>query len=256
MPSPVFARVSLGVVIPAFEEESRLPRSLCALTEWMDAVAAHIDVRVWIVVEPGRDATDQIVRTIAATDARFTGVFPARHRGKGAAVRAGLEAAEGDWLLFMDADLSTDLEAVSRGLDCLRADPSIQLLIGSRQHAQSQVPRPQSRLRESCGKSFNRILRLLGIAPFADTQCGFKFISRPAARHLVPLMRTDGFAFDVELLLLAQHHGFTVHDFPVIWRNNSTSKVRIVRDSLAMLFAVVKIRIRLNTGKLEHRPSA
>ncbi len=241
-PSPS-AKPILSIVIPAFEEETRLPRSLKSLTLWLDARSDR-QMEVLIVVEPGRDRTAQIVSELATRDPRFKGLFPEKQRGKGAAVRDGLLAARGEFRLYMDADLSTGLDAIDSGIEALRANPDANLLAGNRQHPESQILRKQGFLREQMGKTFNRILAVVGAAPFADTQCGFKILTATAAEKLAPQMRVDGFAFDVELLLLARKHGFKIIDHPVHWHDEPRSKVRLIRDSLQMLTDAIRIRLR------------
>jgi len=235
---------SLSIIIPAYEEEARLPRSLKTLILWLDERRDR-PIEVLIVVEPGRDRTAQIVSELATKDPRFKGIFLEKQGGKGAAVRLGLLAATGEYRLYMDADLSTGLEAIDSGVAALKADSDATILIGNRQHPQSRILRRQGFLREQMGKTFNRILAFAGAAPFADTQCGFKILTADTAEKLVPQMQIDGFAFDVELLLLARKHGDKVIDHPVEWSDVPRSKVHLIRDSMKMLQDTLRIRQRL-----------
>jgi dolichyl-phosphate beta-glucosyltransferase len=123
--------------------------------------------------------------------------------------------------------------------------PRTDVLLGSRQHAESRVERRQSLLRQTMGKTFNRILRSLSLIPFRDTQCGFKAFRREAAKAIFGLQEIDGFAFDVEVILLAQALGYRVGELPVRWLNSPESKVHIVRDSVRMLLDAFTVRRRV-----------
>jgi dolichyl-phosphate beta-glucosyltransferase len=153
----------------------------------------------------------------------------------------------------MDADLSVPLREVPAFLAHLRAHPELDVLIGNRQHARSRITRAQSWLRRTMGQTFNRILRAVALAPARDTQCGFKAFRRPAAQAIFLRQKLDGFAFDVEVLLLAERLGYQIGDLPVEWINSPESKVRILRDSLQMLRDTLRVR-RLVAATLAAEP--
>ncbi len=233
---------SFTMVVPAYQEEARLPRTLASLAERLEL---WTNAEVLVVVEPGTDATAEIAREACHHHRWLRALFPAVHRGKGGAVRAGLAAASGSFAGFMDADLSTGLDALPAALARLQSGPGApDIIIGNRQHPASLIARRQNRLRESMGKVFNIVLRFLGSADFADTQCGFKMFNRRALDLLLPRLTVDGFAFDVEILLVAKRLGLRVEDMPVEWRDSPKSKVRLVRDSLLMLKDATLIRWR------------
>jgi dolichyl-phosphate beta-glucosyltransferase len=142
----------------------------------------------------------------------------------------------------MDADLSVPLADVTAFLRYFEERPDVDVLVGNRQHARSRVTRRQSPLRECMGKVFNRILQSLSLVDLRDTQCGFKAFRRPACRAIFQRQTIDGFAFDVEVLLLAERLGFKVEDRPVEWNNSPESKVNIVADSFRMLRDAWRIR--------------
>jgi hypothetical protein len=145
----------------------------------------------------------------------------------------------------MDADLSVPLEEIEAFLDHFEAHPEDDVLLGSRQHAGSRVERRQSLLRQTMGKTFNCVLRSLSLLPYRDTQCGFKAFRAEAAREIFKLQAIDGFAFDVEVILLAQALGFRLRELPVRWLNSPESKVHIVRDSARMLLDAFTVRARV-----------
>jgi glycosyltransferase involved in cell wall biosynthesis len=239
---------SLSLVIPAFNEARRLPASLGQIGEY--CVGLGIPWEAVVVVEKSEDGTAELASAAAARQANFRVIARPDHRGKGAAVRAGMLEARGRVRFFMDADLSVPLRFVGEFLAHLDAHPETDILIGNRQHAGSVIPVPQSLLRRSMGKAFNRILRaVLALpVPFADTQCGFKAFRAGAAEAIFSRLRTDGFAFDVEALLLARQLGLRVADHPVEWRNSPESKVHILRDSLRMFREASALRRRFRSG--------
>jgi dolichyl-phosphate beta-glucosyltransferase len=153
----------------------------------------------------------------------------------------------------MDADLSVPLADVSKFLAHFAAHPEIDVLIGNRQHARSQITLAQSWLRRSMGVTFNRVLRLCGVAPLHDTQCGFKAFRHAPAQAIFSRQKLDGFAFDVEVLLLAERLGYKIEDLPVEWINSPESRVRMVRDSLQMLRDSLRVRRLVDASLREQR---
>ena len=163
-----------------------------------------------------------------------------RNRGKGYAVRQGMLAATGQYILFTDADLSTPITEVSRFLDYLRIDCDV--AIGSRALPDSQIEIHQGFLRETMGKVFNLIAQRWAFKGVRDSQCGFKCFRREAAHKLFGEQKLDGFSFDVEIVYLAQKRGYRVLELPVIWRNSAQSRVQVLSDPLRMFRDVLKIR--------------
>ena len=232
---------SLTVVVPAYQEERRIGRSLAELDAFLRARGELFEV---LVVDDGStDRTAEIVERFAAEHPGFTLVRLARNLGKGAAIREGFARARGERILFTDADLSTPLaeldaldEALARGAD---------LVLASRGLRESVLEIRQPWYREHMGKAFNGVMRMLSGVPFRDTQCGFKLLRGKDARAIALEMRENGFSFDVELILLARRRGLFVREIPVHWRNDAGSRVNPLRDSAAMLFALARIVARL-----------
>jgi glycosyltransferase involved in cell wall biosynthesis len=195
-----------------------------------------------IVVERGTDGTLEIAADFAARQAHFQAIGNPVQRGKGHAVRTGMLRARGEHIFYLDADLSVPLREVTAFLEAFAAHPEIAVLIGNRQHAWSRITRAQSWLRRTMGQAFNRLLQGAGLAVARDTQCGFKAFRRAAAQAIFARQKLNGFAFDVEVLLLAQRLGFRIGDLPVEWINSPESKVRIVSDSLRMLRDAARVR--------------
>ncbi len=195
-----------------------------------------------VIVERSTDGTLDIAARFAAQQAHFQAVDNLVQRGKGCAVRSGMLRARGEFIFYMDADLSVPLAAIPEFLARFERDPRVDVLLGNRQHAMSRITRRQSWLRRTMGQTFNRILKTCALASLHDTQCGFKAFRRQAARAIFTRQTLDGFAFDVEVLLLAGRLGCRIEDLPVEWINSPESKVRIVRDSLAMLRDTLRVR--------------
>jgi dolichyl-phosphate beta-glucosyltransferase len=224
-----------SIVIPAYDEAGRL-------TQTLDAVAAATAGRSLelIVVDDGSsDSTDAVAREALRGRAGQVIRFP-ENRGKGAAVRAGVLASTGAAVVYMDADLATDLSALAVFLDALdRAD----VVVASRT-MEGAVVRDGTRDRALMARVFNLIVRATTALPWRDTQCGFKAFRGPVAREIFSLARCDRFAFDVEVLLLADRLGKHVVELPVTWTAVEGSSVRRGIDSARAALDVVGIARR------------
>lgn len=234
------ARPHLSLVIPAYNEARRLPATVRRVADFGEAYAAPVEVLV--VVERSADGTLDLAREAARGRAAVEVIDNGAQRGKGHAVRSGMLRARGELALYMDADLSVPLEDVAAFAEHFRAHPAVDVLVGNRQHAGSEILRRQTWLRERMGRTFNRVLRALSLVELRDTQCGFKAFRARAARRIFSRQRLDGFAFDVEVLLLAQALGHEVADLPVRWVNSPESRVGMVRDSARMLADAARVR--------------
>ncbi len=224
--------IDLSIVVPAWNEELRLPRLLTSLVHAVDVSSTEI-----IVVDDGStDGTAAIAAAIldALPYARVERL--ATNCGKGAAVRHGVLAARGTKIAYMDADMATDLDDLSRLVAAL--DQS-HVVVGSRS-ADGADARGGKLYRAWMGNIFNALARLLTQLPMRDTQCGFKGFRAPAAKLLFSLSRVNGFAFDVEILHLARRLGLTTAELGVRWNGVDGSKVRVVRDSVYMAVDVVR----------------
>ena len=230
----------LSIVVPAYNEARRLPQTLDSLREFGREFTRTLEVL--IVVEHSRDGTLEIASEAARKQENFFAIDNGTQRGKGHAVRTGVLRAHGEHVFYMDADLSVPLGEIVAFLTHFDAHPEVDVLLGNRQHARSRIVRRQSPLRESMGQTFNRLLQARGLASLHDTQCGFKAFRRGAAQAIFSRQKLDGFAFDVEVLLLAQRLGLHIADLPVEWRNSADSRVRLVRDSFAMLRDMLRVR--------------
>ena len=228
----------LSVVIPAYNEERRLETTLVRVSEYLAARGGSYEI---VIVDDGsRDKTPEIA-------ARWRQERPCVHvlaspgnRGKGYAVRLGMMEARGDMILFSDADLSTPIEELAKLEQALAEGADI--AIGSRGLRASELSVRQPFYREGLGRAFNVFVRLLAAPGIKDTQCGFKLFRREAARAILPLAKVDGWAFDVETLLIAGRLGYRIAEVPVRWMHSGESRVRILRDGPRMMADLMRIR--------------
>lgn len=229
--------IHLSVVIPAYNEEKRLPQTLDSVLDFLKQQPYRSEV---IVSDDGStDKTAQVAEP-KLRDFPHRILATPQNKGKGHAVRQGMLAASGEYILFMDADLSTPISEVSRFLSHLKKDQDV--VIGSRALSESQVEIHQNFFREAMGKIFNRIARLWTFKDVHDSQCGFKCFRRAAAQELFTAQKLDGFSFDVEIVYLAQKFGLRLLELPVVWRNSPQSRVQVFRDPILMFFDILRIR--------------
>ena len=229
----------LAIVIPAFNEEARIDASLSEVGRFLSESGRQAEV---LVVDDGSsDRTAERVVHASQADSRIRLLRLPHNRGKGAAVRTGVMAAVADRVLVSDADLSTPLAEIAKLEDAIERGHDV--AIGSRGLSTSDIRRRQPFYREAMGKTFNRIIRTVLLDGFEDTQCGFKLFPRDIAHDLFRLQRVDGFAFDVEILLLARDRGLRIAEVPVQWSHAPHSKVSAIGDSSRMLADVLRLRL-------------
>ena len=225
---------NLSIVLPCLDEADRLPGTLAAYLAHFPPSRSEVEL---IVVDDGSsDGTTVIADQIAAADPRVLVVRTTRNHGKGYAVRTGVQAAQGELVVFTDADGSYGPEQLDRVVAALAAAP---VAIGARLGSQAGAGSP---LRRLASRVFNRVMRLLLGLPFSDTQCGLKGFRRDAAEAVFRRARVDGFAFDAEALLVARHLGIEVVEVPVRAEERQGSKVRLGGDAVAMLGDVWRVR--------------
>lgn len=235
--------VDLSVIIPAYNEEERLPAFLESVLTYLHKDGRSFEV---IVVDDGSaDGTADAVTSIGADAPQLRLVSHERNAGKGAAVRTGMTRARGRLCLFADADGATrmgELPALEAAID-----GGADIAIGSREGADKLVE--CSPLRRFLGRWFNRAVRMGSVKGIRDTQCGFKLFRRPSGTALFERVQEDGYAFDVEVLMIAQGEGLKVREVFVNWTEQPGSKVSLFRDGMRMLKAVRRIRKRVKRGE-------
>jgi glycosyltransferase involved in cell wall biosynthesis len=217
---------SLSIVIPAYNEEQRLPPTLAAVRAYLDA-RTYPDAEIIVVDDGSRDGTVALVEKAAHEDSRVHLLRNPGNRGKGYSIRHGMLEARGEWILFSDADMSAPIEELDTLLQTA-LNRGAQVAIGSRALDRSLIGVHQSRWRELIGIVLNRIMRLATGLRFADTQCGFKLFRRDAARLIFTRQQLDGFSFDVEDLFIARVLGIPATEVAVRWNNVEGTKVGVM----------------------------
>ncbi|HEV2387475.1 MAG TPA: dolichyl-phosphate beta-glucosyltransferase [Candidatus Acidoferrales bacterium] len=245
--------VDLSIVIPAYNEASRLPGTLERVRDWVERkrAAMGMQIEVLVVDDGSRDPTAEVVRLWIARFAGLRLVSNPGNRGKGYSVRHGMLESRGTIALFTDADLSAPIGEADKLLDALeRAD----VAIGSRALDRSLIETHQSAAREFAGRLFNGFVRLITGVRFLDTQCGFKAFRMGRARPIFEQQRIEDFGFDPELLFLARRHGLKAVEVPVRWAHDPASKIRMGRDSLRMFWDLVQVRWNAIAGRYPRAP--
>jgi dolichyl-phosphate beta-glucosyltransferase len=228
----------LSVVVPCFNEEQRLPRTVEQIERYLDG--KHLDHELILVDDGSADGTRQVMDAAALRHGSVRVEALPHNRGKGRALAVGVEAAKGDEILLTDADLSTPIEE----LDKLQAalDGGAGVAIGSRALRASRVEVSQPVYRVLMGKAFNLIVQAVLLPGIWDTQCGFKLFRADVAKKVFAGLSTDGFGYDPEVLYRARKQGVKIAEVPVVWRNSAETKVSPLRSSLDMFRHVIRVR--------------
>lgn len=238
----------LSIIIPAHNEENRLPGTLAQVFKFLNQQSFPFEV---IVVENGSsDRTYQIAQDFAKQN-KDLHVIQNGQPGKGLAIRRGVQAAAGAYLFFCDADLSMPIEEISKFLPPQL--PHVDIAIASRE-APGAVRYNEPYYRHLTGRVFNTLIRLLVLPGLQDTQCGFKCIRAEVARDIFPYQTLTGWAFDVELLYIARRHGYELVEIPIDWYFNDDSKISVFRDSLRMFLDLLLIRRNARRGLYDPKP--
>jgi dolichyl-phosphate beta-glucosyltransferase len=234
-------RRSISIIIPAYNEEKRLPATLSTVQAYLKAASWEF-TEIVVVDDGSRDATAEIARKAGVRLLQNPG-----NRGKGYSVRHGMLDAKGDWLLFSDADLSTPIEELEKLWSAVERERA-QAAIGSRDLDRSLIGVRQPLFREFGGRFFNLVIRLVTGLPFHDTQCGFKLFEGVAAREIFKRQRVERFGFDVEVLFIAQRLGYRTLEVPVRWNDVAGTKVKML-GALAAFLDPLKVRWNSIAGK-------
>jgi dolichyl-phosphate beta-glucosyltransferase len=233
---------TLSIVIPAYNEEQRLPATLDRITAYSEHSTLAV-AEILVVDDGSRD------RTAALAQARqgiIRLVSNPGNRGKGYAVRNGMLAAKGDWILSSDADLSAPIGELEKLIAAARKEDAV-VAIGSRALNRKLVKVHQPMMRELSGRAFNLVMRMVTGLPFRDTQCGFKLFRKDAAREIFSRQVEEGFSFDVEDLMIARKLGLRSIEVPVEWSNVEGTKVSLTQG-MKSFADLVRIRSRAMRG--------
>lgn len=242
----------LDIVIPAFNEAGRLPASLQRIGEHISSGQRWLPARLIVVDDGSTDGTEEAARRIELPHRlRLQVLSHRRNRGKGAAVRTGLAASTAALVLITDADLAAPIEELDRLAAAAEQDA---LVIGSRALRRDLIFVRQPAYRDLMGRTFNLLVRALLVPGIHDTQCGFKLLPGRLAAGLAAVQRLDGFAYDVELLLLARRWGYELRELPVRWHHVEASRVAPLRHSSQMLRDILRLAWWRVRGALPSEP--
>ena len=243
---------SLSVVIPAYNEERRILRTLGVVDEYLASRGRPAEV---VVVSDGsRDRTVELVADFARQHPRFRLLANRENRGKGYVVRQGMLAASGDLRLFTDADNATPIEELDALLPWVRPNGEYDVVIASIALAESRVDISQSARRRWAGRIGNGLIRATVLPDIHDTQRGFKLFTAAAADACFGRVRIYGWGFDIEVLALARHLGFAIKEAPVRWRHDPDSRVKASAYART-LWDLARVRYWLSTGAYAAAPA-
>lgn len=241
-------RPFMSLVIPAYNEQARLPATLAKLRAFLEKEPPHYEV---LVVDDGsKDNTAAIVEEAMAGFPEELRLLREPHRGKGHAVRKGMLAARGQYAMFCDADFSMPVEEVVKFPKAL--GDGYQIAIGSREvKGARRIGEPWHR--HLMGRVFNLLVRVMAIPGLQDTQCGFKGFTREAAQEIFGRQVIDGFGFDVEVLYIARKMGMRITEVPINWYYFSSSRVDPIKDTVRMINDVLQVRSNDRRGLYDLR---
>ena len=233
----------LSIIIPAHNEERRLPATLERVFEFLNEQAYPAEV---LVVENG--STDRTYEVVASFQARHPNLCVLREpqRGKGRAVRRGMLAARGEFRFMCDADLSMPVAEIAHFLPPHRMDYDV--AIGSRE-APGSVRYNEPEYRHVGGRAVNLMIRLLALPGLQDTQCGFKCFRAQVAEDLFARQTLTGWSFDIEMLVIARRRGYRIVEVPIPWYFNPESKLNVIQDAFLMVIDILKIHLNALRGR-------
>lgn len=239
----------LSVIIPAYNEEKRLPKTILLINDYLSQQS--YDWEIVVVSDGSQDKTVEKSRALKDRVKNLRVIDNKENHGKGYVVRQGFLAAEGDYRLFTDADNSTDISQVERMIPEL--EKGYDFVIGSRDIKGAVLDPPQPWLRQRIGDVFNLMVQVVvGLWGIWDTQCGFKGITRELAEDVLPLCKINRWAFDPEMLVLAKRRGYKIKEIPITWKNDLQSKVKM-KHTIRMALDLFKIRWNLICHKYNNK---
>jgi len=239
--------IHLSVVIPAYNEEKRLPKTLEEIDKYLSK--QNFDYEIIVVSDGSKDRTGQVVREMFSSVRGLRLIDNKENHGKGYVTRQGMLAANGNYRLFTDADNSTPLEQIEKMWP--EFERGYQVVIGSRDIKGAVLDPPQPFFRRFTGDAFRLFRQLIcDLWKLKDTQCGFKCFTRQVVQDVFPKCLIDRFSFDPEMLILAKKMGHKIKEVPIYWKNDAESKVKF-QSMVKMGLDLIKIRWNLFSHKYD-----
>lgn len=231
----------LSLVIPVFNEENCIEKTLKRTIDYLSSKNFIYEI---IVADDGStDKTEEIVERFAKNHSNSTIKFVTHniHKGKGFAVNTGMKSSVGEYSLFLDADLSTDIKELEKLISYMQEGTDI--VIGSRRIAGAKVEIHQPVIREFMGRVFTWLSNLFLGTEFSGFTCGFKCFSKKAKERIFSLQKITNWSYDAEILFLAKKLGYRIKEIPIVWRNDPTTKVNLFRDTIVSFIGLIRIRL-------------
>ncbi len=234
----------LSVIVPAYNEEKRLPKTLEEIDKYLSGQS--YDYEIVVINDGSKDKTAEAVKNSISKIKNLKIIDNKENHGKGYVVRQGMLEAKGDYRVFTDADNSTSIDQVEKMWPSFKE--GYDLVIGSRDIKGAVIAVPQPWYRQMLGEVFNLVVQTIaGLFGIWDTQCGFKGLTKKAAEDIFPRCKIDRWAFDVEILVIAKKLRYKIKEVPIVWVNDPDSKVKL-KGMVKMLLEVLQIRINSIKG--------
>jgi len=246
MISKLMAQLKLSVIIPAYNEEKRIVPTLKSIDKYLEV--RPYDYEIIVVANQCTDNTEGVVKEYMKTVENLKLMSLENHcTGKGEAVKKGVEKAQGEYIMFMDADNATRIDEIDKFWPYF--EEGYDVVIGSRQVKGANIVIEQPWYRRFLGRAANFLIQLILLRGIKDTQCGFKMFTYRAAKEIFAKSRIIGWGFDMEILAIARSRGYKIKELPVSWYEAGKSRLRPVRASWRTLRELIKVKLNLMKGR-------